>query len=61
MTAIEASGISPEMVRDFVATYDPRDPVDRQIRVRLMERLHSELYRREREHYPEHVDHGGEG
>jgi hypothetical protein len=24
-------------------------------------RLHSELYRREREHYPEYIDHGGEG
>lgn len=24
-------------------------------------RLHSELYRREREYYPEYIDHGGEG
>jgi hypothetical protein len=24
-------------------------------------RLHSALYRREREHYPEYIDHGGEG
>lgn len=63
MTEIEAvpSGISPDMVRDFIATYDPRDPIDRLIRIRLLERLHGEMYRREREHYSEWVDHGGEG
>lgn len=57
---IEDPGITPEMVRDFIATYDPRDPVDRHLRVRLLERLHGELYRRERERYPEWVDVGGE-
>jgi hypothetical protein len=51
--------IAPEMIRDFIATYDPRDPTDRWIRLRLIELLHGERYRRERE-YPELVDHGGE-
>lgn len=62
MTEIEATpiGISPEMVRDFIASYDPSDPIDRLIRIRLLERLHGEMYRRERHHYPEWIDHGGE-
>lgn len=50
----------PEMVRDFIATYDRHDPVDRWIAARLTERLHGELYRRERERYPEWIDVGGE-
>lgn len=47
-------------IRAFLAAYDPGDAADRQIAARIRERLHSELYRREREHYPEHVDLGGE-
>ena len=50
-----------ELVREFIATYDARDPADRLIRHRLLARLHGELYRREREHYSEWVDVGGEG
>jgi len=53
--------ITPAMVREFIATYDCDDPTDRWIRVRLVERLHGELYRRERERYPEWIDVGGEG
>jgi hypothetical protein len=52
---------SAQAIRAFLATYDGRDASDRQIALRIRERLHSELYRREREHYPEWVDLGGEG
>jgi hypothetical protein len=48
------------MIRDFIATYDRTDPVDRWIAGRLVEQLHGEMYRRERE-YPEWIDVGGEG
>ena len=53
--------ISPEMVREFIATYDRTDPQDRWIAKRLVELLHGEIYRRERDWYHEWVDHGGEG
>lgn len=49
-----------QAIRAFLATYDARDAADRQIAARIRERLHGELYRREREHYSEHVDLGGE-
>ena len=49
------------MIRSFIATYDARDASDRQVAMRIRERLHSELYRRERELYPQWVDLGGEG
>jgi hypothetical protein len=49
-----------EAIRDFIATYDGCDSSDRRIRMRILERLHAELYRREREHCPEWVDVGGE-
>lgn len=42
-------------------TYDGHTAEDRQIIARIRARLHSEMYRREREHYPEYIDHGGEG
>jgi hypothetical protein len=48
------------MVRDFIASFDRSDPTDQWIAARLLERLQGEIYRREREHYPEWVDHGGE-
>jgi predicted component of type VI protein secretion system len=46
-------------IRAFLATYDGR-VTTWQVAMRIRERLHSELYRREREHYPEWIDHGGE-
>lgn len=48
------------MIRSFIATYDAQSADDRQIAARIRERLHSELYRRERAN-PEWVDLGGEG
>lgn len=54
-----AAVITLEMIRGFIATYDRTDPVDRWIAGRLVEQLHGELYRREREH-PEWIDVGGE-
>lgn len=45
----------------FVATFDVRDVDDRQIAYRIRERVFGELYRRERELYPEWIDHGGQG
>ena len=47
-------------IRAFLATYDASDASDRQVATRIRERLHSELYRREREQYTEWVDLGGE-
>lgn len=47
-------------IRAFLATYDG-SASDRQIASRIRERLHSEMYRREREHYAAWIDHGGEG
>ena len=47
-------------IRAFLSTYEASDASDRQIALRIRERLHSELYRREREQYPEYVDLGGE-
>lgn len=47
-------------IRSFLATYDGRATCW-QVALRIRERLHGELYRREREQYPEWVDHGGEG
>lgn len=45
-------------IRSFIAAYDARN--DRQIALRIRERLHGEQYRRERERYPEWIDVGGE-
>lgn len=53
------SSWTPALIRNFLATYDARDPVDREIAMRLHERLHAELYRRERDH-AEWIDFGGE-
>ncbi len=46
------------LIRDFIATFDGSVSVERS--ARMLERLHGEQYRHEREHYPEWVDHGGE-
>ena len=48
------------IIRAFIASYDVRDASDREVALRIRERLHRELYRREREHYSEFVDVGGE-
>ncbi len=53
--------ITPEIVQDFIDSFDPSDPTDRFIARRLIVRLQGEIYRREREIYPEWVDVGGEG
>ena len=50
-----------QAIRAFLSTYDASDASDRQVAMRIRERLLSEQYRRERELYPEWVDHGGEG
>lgn len=49
-----------ELIHDFIKSYDPSDPQDRSLRIRLMEQLYAEMYRREREFYSEFIDHGGE-
>ena len=48
-------------IRTFIAAYDARDATDREIAAHIRQLLHSELYRREREIYPEWIDLGGEG
>lgn len=45
----------------FLAAFDVRDANDRLIAYRIRERVFGELYRREREQYPEWIDHGGQG
>ena len=47
-------------IRAFLATRDDR-VATWQVAMRIRERLHSELYRREREQCPAWIDHGGEG
>jgi hypothetical protein len=49
-----------DAIRSFIATYDACDASDREIATRIRCRLLSELYRREREAYPEWIDLGGE-
>lgn len=58
--ATEAPVLTMQVVQDFIDTFDHTDPTDRWIAKRLLERLHGEMYRREREHFPEYVDLGGE-
>ena len=48
-------------IRAFLATYDRGDASDQEVVFRIRERVHSENYRRERKHYPEWIDLGGEG
>lgn len=46
----------------FVAAAEVLDPFgDRYVAYRTRERVYGEIYRRERKHYPEYVDFGGEG
>lgn len=49
-----------QVINAFLATYDKRSASDRQISFRIRERLQGELYRREREQFPEWIDLGGE-
>ena len=58
--AILNAPITPEMISNFIATYDRSDSTDRWITLRLTELLHGEIYRRERDRYPEWIDVGGE-
>ena len=50
-----------QAIRAFLSTYDASDASDRQVAMQIRGRLHRELYRREREQYPEWIDLGGEG
>jgi hypothetical protein len=50
-----------QTIRAFLASHDAIDPADRQAVFRIRARIHGEQYRREREHYAEWVDFGGEG
>jgi hypothetical protein len=50
-----------QAIRAFLASYDARDVSDREIAYRIRERLHSEIYRRERLLHAEWIDLGGEG
>jgi hypothetical protein len=52
--------ITMEVVQEFIDSFDPSNPTDHLIARRLRELLQGEIYRREREIYPEWVDHGGE-
>ena len=56
-----AGSETAQAIRVFLSTYDASDVSDRQIAYRIRERLHSEIYRRERKHYAEWIDLGGEG
>jgi hypothetical protein len=47
-------------LRAFLASHDPSDPADREAVYRIRARVYGEQYRRERKHYPEYVDLGGE-
>lgn len=49
-----------QLIQDFIDSYDRGNPLDRWIARRLLECLQGEIYRREREVYPEFVDIGGE-
>jgi hypothetical protein len=59
--ASHTSADAAQMIRDFIAVYDRHDPDDRAIAAHVRVLLQRELYRREREHYPEWIDVGGEG
>jgi hypothetical protein len=59
--AVEERGITAQLIRDFIATYDRNDPTDRWIAARLVEKLNGELYYRERTYYAPWIDVGGEG
>ena len=47
--------------RAFLASYDASDAADRAVAYRIRERVHSEIYRRERVLHAEWIDIGGEG
>lgn len=55
-----SSADAARTIRTFIETYDSRDPDDRLAAQRIKIRLLREIYRRERDVYPEFVDHGGE-
>ena len=48
------------IIRTFIASHSSWDASDREVAKRIKDRLQRELYRRERESYPEFVDFGGE-
>jgi hypothetical protein len=49
------------IIRTFIASHATWDEADREVARNIKDRLQRELYRREREIYPEFVDFGGEG
>jgi hypothetical protein len=54
--------VTSEMIRDwFIDLIDTFSSIsERAVAPRLRERVHGEIYRRERDHYPEWIDVGGE-
>jgi hypothetical protein len=61
MTSPHTSADAARAIRDFLAVYDRHDLDDREVATHIRERFLREMYRREREHYPEWIDVGGEG
>jgi hypothetical protein len=59
--AQKAASETAELFRAFFAAYDARSTHDRQLALRIREQVHRELYRREREQFPEWVDLGEGG
>jgi len=49
-----------QVIRTFIASHSTWDDADREVARRIKDRLQRELYRREREIYPELIDLGGE-
>ena len=58
--AVDARGTTAQLIQNFIVTYDRTDPVDRWIATRLTEKLHAELYWRDRTYYAPWIDVGGE-
>lgn len=54
------TGTAYQQISAFLATFDRHDPESRLLVARIAERVHGEMYRRERAAYPEYVDLGGE-
>ena len=60
MTPSRDAAETVRAIRTFIETCDGRDPADRQVALLIRIKLQREIYRREREIYPEFVDVGGE-
>ena len=60
-TQMLTSDQTAQAIRAFFVRYDPNNATERGVAYRIRERLHSEIYRRERTYHPEWIDIGGEG